>query len=413
MPHWRTYRLRTKINVTLLLMLTGFLAVSLYWQYRQQRALVLAEAVEKARIITAEATRTREYVSQQLMDGRIELTRERYGMIPVVVANRVGQLVADDLSYSIRHTSNRYRNPANAPDNYEREALRRLTADPGLRQIAELTTLAGAPVFRYLQSAYVDQSCLECHGEPLQSPQFLREIYPPEQDSSYHYRLGEVIGAVSIIIPLPQIEKQLAAGFRSTLLTTTGFFLALVVCLGLLLRKAVLSPIDALAASIGNVRRTGRFSERLPVPSQDEIGELVEGFNAMMGELGDKTRQLEESEARFRFLTEMARDAIVAFLPGGQIFLFNRQAEKIFGYSQGDLLGEPLDRLFVPDEARFGPSLTTFLGTADEAWFRGVHLLTGMRRDQTPVRLELSVQIVNVGERPFYTAILREFTAAG
>jgi len=35
-------------------------------------------------------------------------------MIPVVVATRIGQIVAEDLTYTIRHTSARVRNQANA-----------------------------------------------------------------------------------------------------------------------------------------------------------------------------------------------------------------------------------------------------------------------------------------------------------
>lgn len=407
MTIWQNLGLRTKINIILFLVLIVFLGISLAWQYRQQRAILFAEAVEKARIITVEATRTREYLSKQLKGARIDLDRDRYGLIPVVVANRIGRIVAEDLDYTIRHTSNRFRNPANAPDAYEQAALRRLAEDPGLDPIAEFSTLDGTPVFRYLQAAYVDESCLECHGDPQQAPRFLRDIYPPEQDASYHYRVGDMIGAVSVVIPTGQIEKRLAAGFRSTLLTTSVFFAALVACLGLLIRKTVLAPLGTLAAAIGAIRKTGHFAGRLPVSGQDEIGELVRGFNAMGEELGAKTLQLEESERRFRLLTETARDAIVAFLPTGQIFLFNRQAEKLFGYTQDELLGEPFDRLFVPDADSGGAALTARIETAAPRWFDELHLLTGRRRDGTPVRLEMTMTVVDTGELPFYTATLR------
>jgi PAS domain S-box-containing protein len=127
----------------------------------------------------------------------------------------------------------------------------------------------------------------------------------------------------------------------------------------------------------------------------------------MVEELGVKTTQHEESEKRFRLLVETARDAIVAFLPSGKIFLANRQAEKIFGYSQQDLMGESLDRLFVPERDAYPEGLTSYLATAQEQWFKEVHLLLGMRQDQSQVRLEMYVTIVDTGDRPFYTATLR------
>lgn len=405
---WRNLSLRSKINMILLAVLLMFLSIGLAGQYRQRRVVLLAEAVEKAQIITAEATRTREYLSQQLKIGRVELNKDRYGMIPVVATNRIGQIVARDIGYTIRHTSIRFRNQANAPDAYEQSVLQRLATDRELHHVAEFTTLDGTPVFRYLQAAHIDESCLECHGDPQKSPQFLREIYPPEHDASYHYRVGDVIGAVSIVIPMAQIDRQLAASFRSTLLTTCGFFVALVACFGLLIRKAVLDPLRNLATTIGTVRKTGRFAERLPVPGQDEIGALVSGFNAMADELGAKAQQLEESERRFRLLVETARDAIVAFLPTGQIFLFNRQAESIFGYSQRELLGEPLDRLFAPTSGVYAQGLTASVVAAEEQWFKEIHLLEGLRRNGSSIPLEVSITVVDTGERPFFTATLRE-----
>ena len=291
---------------------------------------------------------------------------------------------------------------------YEQVALRRLAENREVQHVAELTTLNGAPVFRYLQAAYADESCLECHGDPQQAPLFLREIFPPEQDAAYRYQVGEVIGAVSIVIPMAQIEKQLTTTFKSSLLTTSGFFIALVACLGLLMRKTVIDPLRHLAATLGTIRTTGHFSARLPVSGHDEIGELVCSFNAMAEELDAKTRHLEESEKRFRLLVETARDAIVAFLPAGQIFLVNRQAERIFGYSQQELLGEPVDRLFEVAPGLRAEGLATFLAMAAEPWFREVYLLKGVRQDQSPVQLEVSVTKVDTGERPFYTATLRE-----
>lgn len=408
---WQTLRLRAKINILLFLVLAVFLVISLFWQYRQQRDLLFSEAIDKAKIITSEATRTREYLSRQLKAGHIELNKDRYGIIPVVAANRVGQLVAEDLAYTIRHTSNRFRNPGNAPDIYEQVMLRRFAEEKNLKQVAEFTNIDGNPVFRYLQAAYVDESCLECHGDPQQSPLFLRQIYPPDKDSSYNYRVGDVIGAVSVTIPMAPLEKQLADGFRSTLLTTTGFFVALVICLGLLLRKAVLTPLGNLAAAISTVRNTGRFTTDLQVSGQDEIGTLVSAYNAMGQELTAKTDQLEESEKRFRLLVETARDAIVAFLPAGQIFLFNRQAEALYGYSQKELMGEPFDRLFVHDQGLAPEGVSASLEGVEEAWFRKVHLIYGLRKDQSKFQAEMVITVVNTGERPFYTATIRQMSA--
>ena len=83
----------------------------------------------------------------------------------------------------------------------------------------------------------------------------------------------------------------------------------------------------------------------------------------MIEHLEEETRHLEESEKRFRLLTETARDGIVSFLTNGQIILFNRQAERIFGYSKTEVLGVTIDSL-IHEEC---PSIHR-LGT--EAWLK-------------------------------------------
>lgn len=388
-------------------MLAGLLSTSLYWQYRQHQALIFSEATEKAEIIAIEATRTREYLSAQLLEGDIELSSERYGIIPVVAANRIGQTVAEDLTYTIKHTSNRYRNPANAPDDYEAKVLEKLAVNPDLDHFAELTTIADTRVFRYLRAAYADSSCLECHGDPAESPRFLKEIYPLADDPAYRYVTGDMIGAISIAIPIAEIEKRLAAGFKNTLITTGVFFCLLVLIIGYLIERTVLKPVNSLAAAISNLRQTGEFTEAPELTGNDEISGLVGSYNEMIRELEQKTSHLEESERRFRLMTQVSQDAIVAFLPNGKIFLFNENAEQLFGYQQNEMLGETLTKIFTEAPVSEDKSLEDAIRENDLSWFHEKQTLTGVRKDQSEVMLEMSVKMAGTADQPFYMAFFK------
>ena len=57
------------------------------------------------------------------------------------------------------------------------------------------------------------------------------------------------------------------------------------------------------------------------------------------------------SEATFQGLLELAPDAIVGVDAGGRIVLVNAQAERLFGWSRAQLLGQPVE-LLVPDQLR-------------------------------------------------------------
>ena len=409
MTPFRSLGLLTKINLIIAAILVVFFALSTWINYRQQRAVTIEEAVEKSRIVAFEAIRTREYLSAQLKEGQVKLSPQRYGLIPVVASNRIGRLVAKDLDYRIRQVSDRYRNPQDAPDAYETKVLERFRRDPELHEAYTITRVGDEPVFRYLQAFSADASCLECHGRPQDAPAFIKKLFPPDKDRAYNYRIGEVIGAASVTIPMDRLERQVAANLRREVFYSGGIFLALITCLGLLTRLAVTGPLARLGGAIGEIIRTGRFEEKISRKSGDEIGVLIDGFNDMIDHLGEKTRHLEESEKRFRLLTETARDAIVSFLANGQIILFNRQAERIFGYSKREILGVPITRLLHEDcPALPGEDVEGYLASHAGRLVSAVQTISGRRRDGSPLALELSLSVAESDGHLFYTAILRE-----
>jgi two-component system CheB/CheR fusion protein len=68
--------------------------------------------------------------------------------------------------------------------------------------------------------------------------------------------------------------------------------------------------------------------------------------------------QARASEARMRMVAESANDyAIITQDESGHITSWNKGAEKLFGYTENDMLGQVLDRLFTPeDNARGVPA---------------------------------------------------------
>jgi PAS domain S-box-containing protein len=105
------------------------------------------------------------------------------------------------------------------------------------------------------------------------------------------------------------------------------------------------------------------------------------------------TRQESSLESRFRKLLEAAPDAILEVNPLGKIMLLNEAAERMFGYSRGELLGLNVENL-VPAAMRGGHSQhrasyaghprTRPMGTGLE--------LQGQRKDGSlfPVEISLS-----------------------
>ncbi|HXF52237.1 MAG TPA: PAS domain S-box protein [Dehalococcoidia bacterium] len=116
-------------------------------------------------------------------------------------------------------------------------------------------------------------------------------------------------------------------------------------------------------------------------------------------------------DATFRSLLESAPDAIVIVDPSGRIVIVNRQAERLFGYSRDELVGQPVE-LLVPQALR----------EAHEAHRRGymerpatrpmgIGLeLSARRRDGSEVPVEISLSPLETADGLLVTSIIRDIS---
>jgi PAS domain S-box-containing protein len=64
---------------------------------------------------------------------------------------------------------------------------------------------------------------------------------------------------------------------------------------------------------------------------------------------------LRESEERLRLLVENVRDHVISFLdPAGRVVGWNEGAERLLGYREAEVLGEPPDRFYTPEDRARG-----------------------------------------------------------
>ncbi len=124
-------------------------------------------------------------------------------------------------------------------------------------------------------------------------------------------------------------------------------------------------------------------------------------------EIEAKNRELTLSEARSRSLTEGGLDAVIVADDRGVLTLFNPAAERTFGYSAAEVLGQPITVL-MPEEYRSAHShgFARYLQTRDPRVVGRTVELHGRRKDGTTFPLELSLSAVDVaGELQFIGSI--------
>lgn len=395
MTRYQDLPLRVKFYSLMTLLLLALLLSAAYFTYLRQERLILQFAVENARRYALEIIETREYISS-VVRGEPE---QNYALVPQVVATEVAKRVTRHSNYSVRQISLRYRNPGNRPDPFEAAQLKAFQTRP--REYYTVVQRGEERYFRYLQPMVATASCLECHGSYQSAPEFIRRRFPPGH-YSYNYRVGEVIGAVSVTIPVKELYAGLGTSLKLELFSRVLVFLIVVTVLGVVLRRQIIDPIKMVAESIVRVTRTGRFEEKLPQRSKDEVGLLIAAFNDMMEELNRKTRQSQEADQRYRRFIEMANSAVITFLKDGKIVISNQKAEELFGRSRADLLGVSVFAL-VSDPEALKERLAAGAGVREESFYQQVADQSGR-----VTAVDMVVSASGSEAEPMFTAILRE-----
>ncbi|MCM2358528.1 MAG: DUF3365 domain-containing protein [Geobacteraceae bacterium] len=393
-----------KFNLIMSLLLVSLFIFAALLTYRGQQAFILKVAVDNARNFAKQIIETRDYMSS-VVRGEPE---NNYGLVPQVVATQVAKRMTTGSKYYVRQVSLRYRNPDNRPDDYEAEQLKAF-AERTARESSRVIKAKGREVFRYMLPMVAEKSCLECHGEYDKAPLFVRELFP-RGHYSYNYRLGEVIGAVSVSIPMDDLYREIGTSLKRDLAYRGTIFLLIILVMGALIRRTIIDPVKLLSETITRVTKTGSFAERLPMRTNDEIGQLIGAFNEMMEELERKTLQSRESEGRYRKFIEMARSAVVTFMEDGKIVISNQRAEELIGLSRQALLGENIFTFLENGEAlKNGVAAYLREGKGGGVGETSPQRVRNIHGQVTEVEMALSASMTD--QKPLFTAILRDIAA--
>ena len=172
-----------------------------------------------------------------------------------------------------------------------------------------------------------------------------------------------------------------------------------------------LEPMVAAARILALMSDTNQRPGPLPVARHDEAGELIGGFNRMLETLGKREKALKESEERSRAITHSAQDAVVTSDSEGNIAGWNPAAETLFGYTESEVIGQPMT-LLIPERYR-GVHLAGMhrIRSGGEHRVIGKAVeLNGLRTDGSEFPLELSLAKWETDDGWFVTGIIRDIT---
>jgi PAS domain S-box-containing protein len=206
---------------------------------------------------------------------------------------------------------------------------------------------------------------------------------------------SELVGQhQSIIHPKEQTEEGFTGGFKQHLKDQTA----------------------TLETQI--IRKTGEIRD---VAVRDTIFEL-KGKKLMQGTFRDITERklmqhaLQESEEKFRTITNSVKDAIILIDDEAKVVYWNPAAEKTFGYSNVEANGKEVHELIVPKTMslegrkyiRIG--LQQFADTGSGAFTNGNVELLGRRKDGTEFPVKLSITPIKLQGKWSAVGVVKDIT---
>jgi PAS domain S-box-containing protein len=162
------------------------------------------------------------------------------------------------------------------------------------------------------------------------------------------------------------------------------------------------------------LRKSG---EEFPVDASISQMDTGDGhlYTVILRDVTERARAESEQArlaARLAGLLDSAMDGIITTDSQQRIVMYNRAAEKIFGWPQLQVMGQPLDML-LPPRFRHGHSkhVQRFGSTGTTSRRMGSDLVIhGMRQNGEEFPMEASISHLEMPEGKLYTVILRDVT---
>lgn len=163
------------------------------------------------------------------------------------------------------------------------------------------------------------------------------------------------------------------------------------------------------------VRRNGsEFLGHITLTRLDDASGQPSGIGGIFRDITDETATGDAIHAREQHLQSIldtVPDAMVVIDAQGQITSFSAAAERLFGYTEGELLGKNVSCLMPsPDRERHDGYIARYISTGERRIIGLGRIVVGMRRDGTTFPMELSIGEARFRDHRVFTGFVRDLT---
>lgn len=175
---------------------------------------------------------------------------------------------------------------------------------------------------------------------------------------------------------------------------------------------AVNNNIQSISRAVLGVAN-GDFSKRLQFESNSEFESLGNSFNYMSSELIRMIDKEKEDSARTRAIVDSALDALIQMNDKGEIIGWSDQAERIFGWTHAEAIGQELHKTILPQRYRAEhiKGLRHFVATGEGPLLHKVVEIDALHRDGLEFPIELTIAPIKINDGFEFNAFVRDISA--
>ncbi|MFP7756366.1 DUF3365 domain-containing protein [Thermodesulfobacteriota bacterium B35] len=181
--------------------------------------------------------------------------------------------------YAFRQATPSPLNPANKADSDDMKIIAAFRSNPDTKSAEGLITRKGEPYYYFAHPIYVSQSCLRCHGDPAEAPQWQKDQYGTDQ--GYNWKAGQVASAYVVYVPLKKALAQAKKSAVNLVLIGVVCILVFMLVIWFFFSRYIITPVSMLEKRATEISLGKNLSEPIRTPSQDEIGSLARSVDRL------------------------------------------------------------------------------------------------------------------------------------
>lgn len=339
-------KLQTKLLLVLIFVFLALFSTTEWLRYQSINKCVLGNIRREANNIRGVLMATRRVYHHQFLESGIPLTDKTLGFLPAHALGRISKDFSNwtDGKLYFNNVSDRPRNPGNAADSIQGEAIVYFRENPTEKErFVPFKSTEGEPFYHYSAPIWVEEYCIKCHGKREDAPETIRTRY----ETSFNYKVGDLRGVMSIKLPATQLKSLVWTNFLHDLWVHLVSFVGMFFLISILLRRYITVPLSKVTRGLESVA-----DGRLDQPIEELSGEMAivgKTFNRMSQQLIAREVELKESEANYRDLFENASDLIQIVAPDGTFIYVNKAWKETLGYNDGEITKLTLLDIIHPD----------------------------------------------------------------